>query len=1393
MSTCWPALGIDVGSVEIKAVLLSPDGDALRRDQQRLSGRTIPALRAVVSRIVEGIEGEVHVALTGGGKATLAHAGVPAVNDLVSTVRAAARLHPGIGSVIEVGGHQSKAVWMDEKGQMQSFSLNDQCAAGSGAFLEQQASRLKMTIEQFSDLAGSAEKAASIAGRCSVFAKSDMIHQQQKGTPPADIAFGLCRALARNFRATLLRGGELALPALFAGGGALNPGLRRAFRETFSLAPQELIIPEFPQHLAAHGAALTAEELGFKITAAELLRRIGECESLAAQGTGLLPTLEARVLPFLPEPVAPEQGPLEAWLGVDVGSVSTDFCLLSPAGEVIDGIYLRTRGDPVGVLKEGLTRLKGRVGDRLRVLGLGTTGSGRHLAGRLLGADVVKNEITCQLLGARHVLPEVDTILEIGGQDSKYVLVRDGRIAEFVMNKICAAGTGSFLEEQAELLGISIEDEFARRALAAASPQDLGSRCTVFMDTEVVAALQRGCHVNDILAGLAYSVAKNYLERVVGGRPVGRQVVFQGGVASNQAVVAAFERLLDRPVAVHPYNRLSGAIGAALAAAEEQGNRASSFRGFEAVEEVKVRTFECRACSNLCQVSKLSAAGRTSFFGDVCEKYTAKEGATAGAAIPDLPAQAEEMLETYAGGTGWLGTVGIPRASMIYDQLPFWATFFKSLGFKVVVSSRSTARTLDEGLRRLTAETCLPIKLAFGHVAELIDRRDVDFVFLPSILDLMDGGDSRSHLCPFEETVGFMTAAFGGERLVVPGVFLASPRSRIIRVLLEKLAKYDLTEDELDEALDAAETAYHRFQKQLQQMGSEALARHDGPVLALLGKPYNVLDRYQNLNLAEHARRLGFLPLPVQMIPLENLDLERLGVTLPWTYNRRVLRAMAAIERDRRVFPVVVSNFGCGPDAFASHYLDDSLRTTPSLFLEFDEHRGEAGLVTRLEAFLDEVRVSLASQRPRQIPIAGTRAQRPSRFEGRRFVLPFFADHAWAYLGALKKNGFEAVLLPPPDHETLAFGEKLSSGKECHPFVLLAGDLLKHIEKGTIGGNDIYLFPGTTLPCLMHEYGTAMRLALARSQAPRVEVLTPSTAEHFDLLGMDGTVCLGRGLLACELLGKLRCQVRPYTADPARVNAAFDQALGDLSWALPDDAVGDVLRRLSAELDGIGRKRVGPLPVVGVAGDIYTRIHPFGNQGLFEKLEKHGLEASPAPFLTDLVEFGLRREMSGGLDDGRYKDAFAASLLFLRKEYEAWRLKTQLGRQVDRLEEPGFDDVLALASPYVDPAGSEILLLNIAKTVDFVRAGAAGVINAISFHCMLGIVSASLLERVRKDHGLVPMITLVYSGIESPDIDAKLEAFAHQVKAFAAFRAQARPAEEPSTLERLRQSLKSFR
>ena len=650
------ALGIDIGSVAVKLALVDPGGNLLGVWSRPILRQPAEALASLIAEIRGETDwkpilhlpaGEmiaVRIGVTGDG-CELVRGPVRRETAVVALSRALPLFFPDARTAIEIGGHSARYVVIEPRTlTLLDYGLNQQCAAGSGSFFDQQAGRLGLDVEAFARLSASAPRGATVAGRCSVFAKSDMIHLQQKGTPVGEIAYGLCLAMARNFMATVIRGRQIVPPLALVGGTAANEGLVRAFAEVLGLDAEALRISPNPGGEGAVGAALAALECDAipAVPWADVMPTLDLADGQARahrsksnpsppaplpRGDGsaraTLAPLAMQPSPAAPLDPLPTAGPVEAYLGVDVGSVSTNLVLLSPDGKVYEGIYLPTRGRPIEAIGQGLDIIRDSVGEKLQVLGVAVTGSGRYLAAHLLGADLVKNEITCQLRAAVEIAPDVDTIFEIGGQDSKYIHVRDGHIDDFVMNKICAAGTGSFLEEQAEYLGVAIVDEFSRLAAASTAPSELGCQCTVFMHSEVVAAQRRGASTPDLCAGLAYSVARNYLDRVVSGRPIGRSIMFQGGVASNPSVVAAFQQILGSPVRVHPYAKVSGAIGAALLV---RGARptATAFRGFDACRDQEVESFECQACANRCQVNQILIERHKVYFGDACERYSSR-------------------------------------------------------------------------------------------------------------------------------------------------------------------------------------------------------------------------------------------------------------------------------------------------------------------------------------------------------------------------------------------------------------------------------------------------------------------------------------------------------------------------------------------------------------------------------------------------------------------------------------------------------------------------------------------------------------------------------------------------------------------------------------------------
>lgn len=584
-------VGIDIGSLTVKVVALD-DADQVQEKIYRPSyGAPLPVAKEALEELftkISPVDITGFVASGSGGRKLAKILEIDHINELIAQTKAVQRYYPQVRTVIEIGGQDSKLLLLGEEGDqliLQDFSLNTQCAAGTGSFLEQQAQRLGLTIEEFSHRATQAEKPPHIAGRCAVFAKSDIIHLQQVGTPLNEILAGLCFALARNFRSDIGRGKQFVKPILFQGGVSLNQGMIKAFEKILDLKEGELIIPEHNVLMAALGAVIIDKERRARDSRRE--HRKGDksqdvvgnyIQRLADAITGQTNHLHtphaklsapARAGKNYRIARTTANGQLNSYLGIDVGSISTKAVAIDEQGRLIDRVYLRTAGDPLQAVQKCLYKLKEMSATMLRnVRGVGVTGSGRELIGKFVGADLIKNEITAQVHAAVVIDPKVDTIIEIGGQDSKYIRLENGVVVDFTLNKVCAAGTGSFLEEQAARLGIAIDD-FSALALDSDEPNPLGERCTVFIESDLIHHQQQGSSKNDLIAGLAYSVAYNYLNRVVGDRSIGEHVFFQGGVAGNNAVVAAFRNLLGREIIVPDHHEVTGAYGIALITKEE--------------------------------------------------------------------------------------------------------------------------------------------------------------------------------------------------------------------------------------------------------------------------------------------------------------------------------------------------------------------------------------------------------------------------------------------------------------------------------------------------------------------------------------------------------------------------------------------------------------------------------------------------------------------------------------------------------------------------------------------------------------------------------------------------------------------------------------------------------
>ncbi|HVP06619.1 MAG TPA: acyl-CoA dehydratase activase, partial [Candidatus Acidoferrum sp.] len=839
------SVGVDIGSVAVKVVRCE-NGKPTRTVYRRFGEGPFESLRDVLAEQFSEITGQSFaLGFTGiGAKTAQSILGGKAFGEIAALAAGNFAVLPHVKTVIEMGGEDSKLLILDSRTRsVLDFAMNAQCAAGTGSFLDQQANRMNISVEdEFGQLALRSTNPPRIAGRCSVFAKSDMIHLQQIATPDYDIVAGLCFAVARNFKSAIARGKKFDKPIAFEGGVAANPGMRRAFTEILGLAPDDLIVPEHFNVMAAYGAALLAQETDAQVTSFDpsRIQAYLNFRGVAESGRDAL-TFDHPDSKFydvtLSERPAEIDG-LEVFLGIDVGSLSTNVVLIDRDKRVVARRYLMTEGRPIEAVRRGVAEIGLEVGDRVNVIAVGTTGSGRYLIADFVGADVVRNEITAQATAAVNIDPSVDTIFEIGGQDSKYVSLQDQAVIDFEMNKACAAGTGSFLQEQAEKLNINIEKEFGEKALCASCPVGCGERCTVFMESDLVAHQRSGARKEDLIAGLAYSIASNYLTKVVGDRRIGDNIFFQGGVAWNKGVVAAFEKLIGKKVTVPPHHDVTGAIGAAILAMEKEVEPGfkTTFKGFDLWKRrYNLSSFPCEDCSNHCEIHKVEIENEDAlYYGSRCEKYEMDR--TSGRVLPpDFTNLRQRYLhQRYIEArkpAKSRGRIGIPRVLHFFDFYPFWRAFWENLGFEVITSELSSQRIVEESLELFSAETCYPIKLVYGHIANLA-KKNVDCIFLPSLIRVAEEQQQAgkgSYVCPYVQTIGSsLKARFDfaglGIKFMDPTVLFSYDELEIAKQLKPLTGSLSVRDGDLNRAVQAGLKAHRQFRAQLLSEGRTILA-----------------------------------------------------------------------------------------------------------------------------------------------------------------------------------------------------------------------------------------------------------------------------------------------------------------------------------------------------------------------------------------------------------------------------------------------------------------------------------------------------------------------------------------------------------------------------------------
>ena len=1316
------------------------------------------------------------------------------ISEFAAIQRALRETKGEFDAVASLGG-ESFLVYTLADGRVTNVLSHNKCAAGSGEFVVQLVGRMGLEMDEAIDLTTSG-KVVPLASRCTVHCKSDVTHKlNHHEATPADILKTLHESMAGKVASLLEKGQSPLRRVLLIGGVTRNAALLKALRE--KLPATEFVVLPQSEWFEAWGSAL--------LTRDEPLYRSPHTAQTPVFDT--LPPLgqfadQVQVMAAPPMQVPPA-GPVV--LGVDAGSTTTKAVLIDPATQsLVASHYARTHDDPVAAARKCIRALIDQVGNRIVGM-VGTTGSARELVGACLGTERVYNEISAQAAGAAHFAADVDTIFEIGGQDAKYIYLRNGVPIGYAMNNACSAGTGSFLEESAQSdLGVGVAD-IADIAAAAPSPVKFKATCAAFINSDIRIAQQQGQQRDNILAGLVYSIAENYLTKVKGQRPVGNKVLLQGGVALNRAVGYAFAQRVGRPIVIPPNPELLGALGVALLALERAGSAPSTVTDLEALASTEMKIvgrFQCRACKMYCSIERFEVDGRKFPFGGRCSLYeNVWKRKSRVAPAPDLVEQRAAVIYGVAHHVGtelkqkpekrdpWdvgqalesarafleesfgrpdakpqiSGTrVGIPRALTTHSLFPLYSTFFSVLGMDVVLSAVDSRGDLKSN-----SGFCLPAQIAHGAVFDLA-QKDVLLVFLPQLARMPQNDSPKdSYLCPITQAGPyFLAAAFPNIRFLTPILDFSDGYANNTAMTEMAVREFGVSRESADEAWRVAVRNQTEAERTLAEMGQQALARAlaaGKPAVILAGHSYNAYTPEASQSVGKKLSSMG-----VAVIPADCLESVGAGPTA-WHFANQILNAASLTKQHPNLFLLCVSNFSCTIDAFTHSLLASQLGSKPYLILEIDSHTADAGVQTRLEAFLDVIENYRAAQPSRAQPFAQCRLLKGGAvIDSHGCQLPltdprvkvhlmnFSPYHEQAGTMALGWLGLHPGEEVPIDRRQLDLGLQSTSGRECLPLPVTIGQLLNILrdrQPGEITG--FFMFRGGA-PCAADAYEEYFERFILEHRLEDVFLINPAPENSF--LGFEPSFLmktLSPAMLLADLLVEIDYVLR-VVGTPGSIEQ-FQQEWN--RFRAKTKSLDQFLSQLAAFVDklaAVPRWR-DPMdcPKVVVTGDFFARFSPFFMDGVRDLYAARGIILKP----VDLAELYLyvtydgMREMAHnwGLKPGGFAFAKACTRVLEPdgKQYLQQWWEYQLGRRTEQhyrelfmktgllISRPNdVATVLEKSSTRISPQIFGEAIPTVGKGLNAEYEGYDGIIVIGPFNCLPFRISEAILKPASIQHSM---------------------------------------------------------
>ena len=1298
-------MGIDVGSTTVKVVLLDQQDNYLYKKYIRHYANILDTVYTLLQEAQVGYENEnVHVAITGsGGMAMADKVRIPFVQEVIAETKAIKALYPQTDVIIELGGEDAKVTYL---GRTAEHRMNGSCAGGTGAFIDQMATLLQTDASGLNTLAMNADTMYPIAARCGVFAKTDVQALLNQGASHENIAKSVFQAIVNQTIAGLACGHKIEGNVAFLGGPlTFLSELRQCFCDTLALDEEHRIIPENGELFIALGAALMNDECR-QITVGELTNEIGALIGIPMEATDRVDPLfknEDELNEFRnrhAKAVTPKADIKEAvgpcYLGIDAGSTTLKVVLINANNEIIFSHYGPNHGKPLEKSQELIEQIYGLLPKGAYIAHSGVTGYGEAFLKRALGIDIGEVETIAHYRAAQFFCPDVSFILDIGGQDMKCTKVRNGYIEDIVLNEACSSGCGSFIDTFATSLRLPIE-QFAKEGLLAPMPIDLGSRCTVFMNSKVKQAQKEGATVPDIAAGLAYSVIKNALYKVLkvkDPKDLGDHIVVQGGTFYNEAVLRAFEKLMGVEVIRPDVSGLMGAYGMALLAseaAEELQNQHSTLLDMAGLKSLQVSTSmrNCGLCSNNCMLTiNAFSDGRTYVTGNRCDRGAGDMIQEKHKPVPNMvDAKLRRYFDYFLKKNipefeGKL-RIGIPRVLNIYEDFPFWFTFFHQLGCEVVLSNYTTKDQYNKAIDTIPSDTaCYPAKAVHGHIRDLAEAQ-VDLIWYPCIQHgPKEFSRDNNYHCPmvisYPELIrNNMQDVMGETPFYAPFLPLADKKS-LVTALVKALKDLPFSKSEISDAVEVAWAEQEKCKADYREMTKKTVSRlvaEQVPTIVLAGRPYH-LDSGINHGIPELITSLGMAVLTEDGVAPLGYEIKHLRVVDQWSYHSRLYRAAEFVSRTEGFQIVELNSFGCGLDSIVADQVKDILSAKHKIhtLLKIDEGTNLGAVTIRLRSLQSVMERSMRKHHNPEAPVETTIDDIPSYDYDRvvfteemsktyKILVPQMSPLHFQLLDpVLNSEGYDFEMLPAPTREDVEIGLKYINNDACYPAIIVVGQLMSALLSGKYDvDKTAVIISQTGGGCRATNYIGYLRKALIDAGMKQVPILSLNASDMERQPGFKLTksflhrmiqaVVYGDALMQCVLA------TRPYEINPGSADALCDYWIKKLRERITKANIfqySKYIKNIIDDFDNLPVDKSKPRPRVGVVGEIYVKFHPSANNNINELIEKEGGEVVTSGLLDFFLYCAMDSTYRAKHLDGTWLSGFFGSLA--REALELYRL-----------------------------------------------------------------------------------------------------------------------------------------